>query len=52
MADATSAENLIVLLLQSGQDRVVCPTHSIAVVADKAYWVVPRNFVFAGIIGR
>lgn len=45
MADATSAEDLV--LRQVGQDRVLYLEHDAAVVAGKAYQVVPRNVVFA-----
>ena len=52
MADATNAEDLVVLLLQVGQDRVICPTHDVAVVTGEAYQVVPRNVVFTENIRR
>ena len=44
MAGATSAEDLV--LHQVGQDRVLYLEHDAAVVAGKAYRVVPRNVVF------
>lgn len=44
MADTTSAEDLV--LRQVGQDRVLYLKHDAAVVAGKAYQVVPRNVVF------
>ena len=55
MADATNAEDLVqvvVVLLQAGQDRVICPKHDVAVVAGEACQVVPRNVVFTEKIRR
>ena len=52
MSDATNAEDLVVLLLQAGQDRVICPKHDVAVVAGEACQVVPRNVVFTEKIRR
>ena len=55
MADATNAEDLVqvvVVLLQAGQDRVICPKRDVAVVTGEAYQVVPKNVVFTENIQR